>query len=142
MISIALFAPFGVYFWSIHNDVITVSIHAIFWGIMPEGASGAGFTLLDPYVVARSVFYGIFNICFCMEVIKFNDDHTRRRAALISGALSLVYPFFWAILALPFFLQLATFVYMGPIPIQQAIGFALMKLSGAHEPESPWSESS
>jgi hypothetical protein len=145
MIVITLIVPSGIYFWSVHGlheDVryIEVSIHAIIWGIMPEGASGAGISFLDPYVTARGIFYGIFNIWFCIEVIRFSNDYTRRKAVFVSGLLSILYPFFWTILALPFFLQYAAFTYVGPIPIQQAIGFALMKLSGVSEPKSPWSE--
>jgi hypothetical protein len=145
MIVTTLVAPSGIYFWSvqgIHEDVryIKVSIHAIIWGIMPEGASGAGITFLDPYVTARGIFYGIFNIWFCIEVIRFSKDYTRRNAVFVSGAFSLLQPTIWAIYALSFFFQYAAFTYVGPIPIQQVVGFVLMKLSGAPEPKSPWSE--
>ena len=145
MIVTTLLAPSGVYFWSVQGireevRYIKVSIHAIVWGIMPEGASGAGFTILDSYVTIRGVFFGIFNILFCVEVIRFSRDYTRRKAALVSCAFSFLQPILWAIIALSFFFEYATFAYVGPIPIQQVIGLAIMKLSGAPEPKSPWSE--
>ncbi|MCJ7817280.1 MAG: hypothetical protein MUP60_00355 [Candidatus Thorarchaeota archaeon] len=36
MVIVTLFAPFGVYFFSLRNSIASVSIHAILWGIMPE----------------------------------------------------------------------------------------------------------
>ena len=145
MIVTTLVAPSGIYFWSVHSinehvRYIEVSIHAIIWGIMPEGASGAGFTILDPYVTVRGIFYGIFNIWFCIEVIRFSKDYTRRKAVFVSGAFSLLQPTIWTIIALSFFFQYVTFTYVGPIPIQQVVGFVLMKFSGAPEPTTPWSE--
>jgi hypothetical protein len=41
-------------------------------------------------------------------------------------------------MALPFMLSWGIFVYIGPIPIQLAIGLLLMHFAGPKEITSPW----
>ena len=136
-----LFAPFGVYAFSVRNSILTVSMHAVLWGIMPEQVGNTGSILFDMYIIiGRGLFYGIFNIWFGIEVIRYFDDYTRRRMAIRSGILSLLYPFAMVIISLPWLLHSTTFEYLGPIPIQFIVGLLLMKYFGEHKPSEPWSD--
>ena len=140
MVVVTLFAPFGVYFFSLSESTISVSIHAILWGIMPEvGASGSFF--VDSYlIVGRGLFYGIFNIWFGFEVIRYINDYSRKRAAIIAGVLSLVYPLVMAITSWGWIVHSESFVYIGPIPLQFVIGLLIMKYFGEPKLHEPWSE--
>ena len=136
-----LFAPFGVYAFSVRNSILTVSMHAVLWGFMPEQVGNTGSILFDMYIIiGRGLFYGIFNIWFGIEVIRYFDDYTRRRMAIRSGILSLLYPFAMVIISLPWLLHSTTFEYLGPIPIQFIVGLLLMKYFGEHKPSEPWSD--
>ena len=133
-----LLAPFGVYFFS-GGDPISVSIHAILWGIMPEGTGIGGVSFLNYIVVGRGLFYGVFNIWFGIEVVRHFSDSTRRRAATIAGVLSLLYPVIWAIIALPWLIA-GSLVYLGPIPIQLIVGLIVMRYTGQPEIISAWDD--
>ncbi|MFW9808060.1 MAG: hypothetical protein ACFFE6_01660 [Candidatus Thorarchaeota archaeon] len=136
-----LLAPFGVYFYSLKDSTITVSIHSILWGIMPEEVVSSGSLFLDAYIIlGRGFFYGIFNIWFGIEVIRFSTDYTRKRMALISACLSMLFPFALALLSWPWLIYSSVPVYLGPIPIQLVIGLMLMKFYGSSELHEPWSE--
>ncbi|MFW9843182.1 MAG: hypothetical protein ACFFEV_01270 [Candidatus Thorarchaeota archaeon] len=139
MVITTLVAPFGVYFFSLSNSSISVSIHAILWGLMPEESGPSGSFIFDLYIIiGRGLFYGLFNIWFGFEVIRYFNNYTRRRAVIISGILSIVYPFVLTVVAWPWIIQSESFVYLGPIPIQLIIGFLLMYFLHPEEPTDPW----
>lgn len=136
-----LLAPFGTYFYSLRNSTITVSVQAILWGAMPEESGNTGSLILDLYIiVGRGLFYGIFNIWFGIEVIRYYKDYTRRGMVIVSGLLSLVYPLVLAIISWPWIRSATTFVYIGPIPIQLVVGILLMKHFGEARLREPWSD--
>ncbi len=136
-----LFAPSGVYFFSLRNSNITVSIHAILWGIMPEQSSSSGSIILDSYIiVGRGLVVGVFNIWFGFEVIRYFNDYTRKRRAILAGVLSIAYPLVLAIVSWPWIRFSESFVYLGPIPIQLLIGLLLMKYFGEPILREPWSD--
>lgn len=138
-----LFAPFGVYFFSLSHSTIIVSVHSLLWGIMPGESRGIGYLLVESYlIVGRGLFYGIFNIWFGIEVIRHFKDYNRRRMVLISGAISMIYPIFLAILSWRWLIYSATFVYLGPIPIQLVVGLSLSKLYGERKPLELWKSDS
>ncbi len=131
-----LFAPFGVYAFSLEDSIITVSIHSLLWGIMP---GGTGSLLFDSYlIVGRGLFYGIFNIWFGIAVIRYFKDNSRRTMVLISASLSMVFPIFLAVQSWPWLRYSATLVYLGPIPIQLITGLILMRVVRQSEPIQPW----
>ncbi|MBN2230660.1 MAG: hypothetical protein JW779_13810 [Candidatus Thorarchaeota archaeon] len=141
MVITTLFAPFGVYAFSVRNSILTVSIHAMLWGIMPDSSGDTELILFGTYIIiGRGLFYGIFNIWFGIEVIRYFNDYSRRRMAIRLGILSLVYPFAMAIISLPWLLHSTTFEYLGPIPIQFVVGLLLMKYFGEQKPLGPWSD--
>ena len=142
MVITTLLAPSGVYFFSLRNDsIITVSIHAILWGIMPEQSSSSGSIIFGSYIiVGRGLFYGIFNIWFGFEVLRYFKDYNRKRTAILAGVLTIAYPLALAIISWPWIRFSETFVYMGPIPIQLVIGLLLMKYFGEPEIREPWSD--
>jgi len=136
-----LIAPFGVYPFSVRNDVLVVSMHAMLWGIMPDVFANHDSILLDMYtIIGRGLFYGIFNIWFGIEVIRYFNDYTRRRMAIRLGILSLIYPFAMVIISWPWLQYSTTFEYLGPIPIQFAVGFLLMKFFGEKESLELWND--
>ncbi len=136
-----LFAPFGVYAFSVRNDVLTVSMHAMLWGIMPDVFANHDSILYDMYsIIGRGVFYGIFNIWFGIEIIRYFNDYTRRRMAILAGIISLIYPFAMVIISWPWLQHSTTFEYLGPIPIQFVVGLLLMKYFGEQKPLEPWSD--
>ncbi len=136
-----LLAPFGVYPFSVHNDVLTVSMHALLWGIMPEAFAYNGSILFYMYVIiGRGIFYGIFNIWFGIEVIRYISDYSRRRMAITSGISSLIYPFAMVIISWPWLQYSTTLEYLGPIPIQFVVGLLLMKYFGEQKPLEAWSD--
>ena len=101
MVITTLLAPSGVYFFSLRNSNITVSIHAILWGIMPEG-SLSGSIILDSYIiVGRGLFVGIFNSWFGFEVIRYSNNYTRKRTAILARVLSIAYPLVLAVVSWP-----------------------------------------
>ncbi|MHA2153503.1 MAG: hypothetical protein ACXAAQ_16135 [Candidatus Thorarchaeota archaeon] len=135
-----LLAPFGVYFFSLNGSVITVSIHSLLWGIMP-GNSSFESLLRDSYlIIGRGLFYGIFNIWFGIAVIRYFKDNSRRTMVLMSALLSIIFPFFLAVLSLPWLSYSTTQVYLGPIPIQLITGLILMRIGRQSESIQPWSD--
>lgn len=141
MVFATLFVPFGVYFQGIHNYSMSVSIHAILWGTLPEfNVSEQAIIGNLLIILARSLFYGIFNIWFGIEVIRYFNNYTRKRAAIVAGALSIVYPIALVIVSWPLILFANSRVYVGPIPIQFVIGLLLMKYFGESKLHEPWSE--
>ncbi len=137
---VTVFVPFGVYPYAISNGSLTVSIHALLWGIMPED-----YTFSSPFsaiyiLLGRGLFYGFLNLWFGIEVIRYSSNHGRRSAALFSGVLSLLYPVLMVILFLPWLNNANSLMYVGPIPIQFAIGLLLMRYSGEHEMSTVWDE--
>ena len=136
-----LFAPFGVYPFSVRNDVLIVSMHAMLWGIMPDVFANQNSIFLDIYtIIGRGLFYGIFNIWFGIEVIRYINDNTRRRLAICSGILSLIYPFAIVAISWPWLQYSTTIEYLGPIPLQFVIGLLLMRYFRKQEPLGPWSD--
>jgi hypothetical protein len=141
MVLTTLLAPFGVYPFSVRRDVLTVSMHALLWGIMPEEFGYHGSIVFYMYVIiGRGLFYGIINIWFGIEVIRYFNDYTRRRMAIRAGILSLIYPFAMVIISWDWLQYSTTFEYLGPIPIQFVVGFLLMKYFGEQEPIELWSD--
>jgi hypothetical protein len=121
--------------------VASVSVHAIFWGIMPEESGSSESLILDSYViVGRGFFFGIFNIWFGLEVIRYFKDYNRKRMVIIAGVLSLVYPSVLAVVSWPWIRYSESFVYMGSIPIQFIISILLMRCFGEPELASPWTD--
>jgi hypothetical protein len=116
-------------------------VHAIFWGIMPEESGSSESLILDSYViVGRGFFFGIFNIWFGLEVIRYFKDYNRKRMVIIAGVLSLVYPSVLAVVSWPWIRYSESFVYMGSIPIQFIISILLMRCFGEPELASPWTD--
>ncbi|TFH05474.1 MAG: hypothetical protein E4H14_12670 [Candidatus Thorarchaeota archaeon] len=130
-----LLAPSGVYFFSLQNENITVSVHAILWSIMPEHSG-----LSEIVIIVMRLSYGIFNIWFGIAVIRTFEDYTRKRTAIIAGVFSMAYPLVLAIISWPWIIQSESLVYMGPIPIQLIIGLLIMKYFGEPEIHEPWSD--
>ncbi len=140
MVIATLITPFGVYFQSLNDSTISVSVNAILWGTLPE-YNVSGSIIYDSYIIiGRGLFYGIFNIWFGFEVIRYFKDHTRKREAIIAGVLSIVYPLALAITSWQWISYSDTFVYIGPIPIQLVIGLLLMKYFGEAQLHEPWSD--
>jgi len=141
MVFVTLFAPFGVYFHSVRNFTVEVSVHAIIWGTWPDFNFSVSTIIFDYFIVfGIGLYYGIFNIWFGFEVIRYVKNRTRKRAAIIAGVLSIVYPLALAIMSLPWIRSSNTFVYIGPIPIQFVIGLLLMKYFSEPEIHEPWSD--
>jgi len=135
MVITTLIAPCGVYFFSVRNSNITVSVHAILWSIMPEHSG-----LSEIVIVVMRLSYGIFNIWFGIAVIRSFEDYTRKRTAIIAGVFSMAYPLVLAIISWPWIIQSESLVYMGPIPIQLIIGLLIMKYFGEPEIHEPWND--
>ena len=141
MVFVTLFAPFGVYFHSVRNFTVDVSVHAIIWGTRPDLNYMVSTILFDYFFTfVWGLFYGIFNIWFGFEVIRYVKNHTRKRAAIIAGILSIAYPLALAIISWGWIINSDTFVYIGPIPIQFVIGLLLMRFFGEPKLAEPWSD--
>jgi hypothetical protein len=141
MVFVTLFAPFGVYFHSVRNFTVEVSVHAILWGTRPDLNYSGSSILFDIFITfVWGLYYGIFNIWFGFEVIRYFNDYTRKRRAILAGVLSIAYPMIWAIISWGWISYSDTFVYIGPIPIQLVIGLLLMKYFGEPQLHEPWSD--
>ena len=121
---VTLAVPFGVYPYAIGNGVLTVTVNALIWVRYPDGS----FYIPIYYLLQRGLLYGIFNLWFGLEVIL--NASNRRIAVLLSGALSLLFPFLVVASFITWIGDADVQTYLGPIPIQLAIGLLLMRFSG------------
>ncbi|MFW9843184.1 MAG: hypothetical protein ACFFEV_01280 [Candidatus Thorarchaeota archaeon] len=121
-----------------HLTGVSVTTYALFWAIYPPTSSPSGLQVMTYYSLSAGLPLGFFNIIFAFQVIRFIRGRSSKRKTLVVGALTFVIPIISLIIALPAMISFGVFVYIGPIPIQLAIGLILMHFAGPKEVTSPW----
>jgi vacuolar-type H+-ATPase subunit I/STV1 len=144
----ALMAPWGVVVYSIvgsgidHTYVVRVSILALLWAIVPFGVGDPQLLILDPLWMLMSALFGVFNILFAIWFARYYRQTASTRSTVFLGSLTLLVPSILAAVAwvgLP--PDVAPGVYMGPVPVQLALGLLLMYLVKRDRMSEPWGDS-
>ncbi len=140
MLLVTVLPPYMTFLYGFggHDRHVSIVMYALFWAIYPPESSIGGFHVLDYFSLTSGLSLGFFNIIFAFQVIRYIRGEASRKSTLVAGALSLVLPIISLIAAWPAMLSSGVFVYIGPIPIQLAIGLLLMHLAGPKEITSPW----
>jgi hypothetical protein len=137
---VTVFIPYAAIPFSVRNGQMTVSIHALVWGIMPEGIYFSSWINLYYILLGRGLVYGIFNIWFGIEVIRYIQNKDSKNAVFLSGLLTILYPLLWIYYSYPWLQNAVSFVYAGPIPIQLVAGYLLMRYGREPEIAAPWDD--
>ena len=120
------------------HATMDIVIRGLLWAFYPSGSSLGGLHVLDMWSLAPGLLLGVFNIIFSFQVIRYIRGESGKRKTVAVGVLTLVPPIMFLISVIPFMLTWSIFVYIGPIPIQLAIGLLLMHFAGPKEITSPW----
>ncbi len=131
-------APFMTIMSNITGRGISIAITALFWAIFPPTSPTSGFQILDAHWLPGSLSLGFFNILFAFFVIGYIRGKSSKRKMLAAGAMTIIIPMIAFFSVLPYMILNEYFVYIGPIPIQLAIGLFLMRSLGPQEPTTPW----
>ncbi|MHA1663299.1 MAG: hypothetical protein ACTSVR_08605 [Candidatus Thorarchaeota archaeon] len=130
--STALFGIFG------DDYHVSISTYALLWVIYPSEAGVSGLQVLNYYALYSGLSLGFFNIVFAFQVIRFIRGTASKRNTLFAGVLTLFIPTLFFIAAGSAMLSARVFTYIGPVPIQLATGFLLMRFAGPKEITTPW----
>ena len=141
MILATLIPPYAMLPYSIigRHDAVTIvegMMLGLFWVILPPSISPTGLQIFHPQFILTSIGLGVFNIIFAGQVYRLVEQKTSFKLVLLSGILTLVIPIAWTLGFLSY-----TFVsYVGPIPIQLAIGLVIALIFRKKEIKTPWNE--
>ncbi|MCK5151523.1 MAG: hypothetical protein KAQ65_06775 [Candidatus Thorarchaeota archaeon] len=161
-ILVTLFAPIAIFFWTIAGgmaliggtvysllwvytigstnfDFMGTSLFGIFLPVDPNNIF-YGLHILNPLVMQWVPIFGIFNILFAVQIIRYTRGKASLRSSLILGILTLVMPLFQTVIYMPYILNYSYFPYTGPIPIQLALGLIIAKKYGPKPLDAPWAE--
>ena len=130
--------PHTTLVYGIDGQSVYIVIIALFWAIYPPVAAVSGFRMLDDYSLPGGFYIGFFNIVFAFMVIRFIRGDSSKRKTLAVGALTTLIPLVSLVFTWPLMVSKESFPYLGPIPIQLAIGLLLMRFIGPKEPTTPW----
>ncbi|MFW9800463.1 MAG: hypothetical protein ACFFD9_08505, partial [Candidatus Thorarchaeota archaeon] len=107
------------------------------------GITEPGFHLLNRNALPYLLFHNVFGFAFAIAVVLRCTGRISRRKTLILGALTMFFPITNALSAIPVLLEwykigIDPLFYVGPIPIQLAIGLYIMRTSSPPELSGPW----
>ncbi len=159
---VSLFIPFAVFFWTIVGNSSTAGnlVYALLWAYIPEGANNSipgtsifgvsipvdtnsifyGFHIVDPMVLQWIPLFGIFNVIFIVQIIRYTREKSSFRSTLIVGLLTLAIPLFQTITYWQRLITIDQYYYFGPIPIQLIVGLLIMRFYGPKPIDRPWDE--
>lgn len=141
MATVTLLVPYAILFWFLMGTeaVGGVGIYAILWAIFPYHAhDNIVLWILDSRVIFGGAIFGIFNILFGAEVVRYCKGTTARKWLILSGILTLVIPLYQAIIFFPYLARTGHAQYIGPIPIQLVVGLFIAKRYAPKTSDTPW----
>jgi hypothetical protein len=159
---VTLLIPIGIYFWMIAGNMALIgcNIYSLLWlytvgstnfdfvgtsifGIYLDVDSRSifyGLHILNPLVLMWVPIFGLFNILFAIQVVRFTEGKATRRSTIILGLLTLAMPLYQTIIYLPYVLMFGDIPFTGPVPIQLILGIYFVKKYGPKPIDSPWEE--
>ena len=115
--------------------------HADSWGL---GVRGYGLYPLNPTILFMTLPIWFLTIIFASQVIRYHTENIPRRNVMLAGYLSLIPPLLVGLYNSIHVIQLSIPAYVGPIPIQFIVGYALVrfshKLKTERESDQEWVE--
>lgn len=161
-ILVTLLVPIGIYFWMIAGrmSLIGCNIYSMLWlytvsstnrDFMGTSIFGVylpvdsysvvyGLHILNPLVLMWAPVFGIFNILFAVQVVRYTKGKATLRSTILVGLLTLAMPLFQTLIYLPDALKYWDIPYIGPIPIQLIVGLCIVKKYSPEPLETPWEE--
>ena len=159
-ILVTLFVPSAIFFWMVAGNMALIggTVYSLAWvytigstnydfmgtsflGIfLPVDSSSVvyGLHILNPLVLMWVPLFGIFNILFSVQVVRYVKGKASYRLSIILGLLTLAMPLYQTAIYLPYVLAYSYFPYTGPVPIQLIIGLLMMKKFGPKPLDAPW----
>lgn len=122
----------------IEGYYVDLIVIAVLWSYFPYlhhsnpmglGVEGPGLVLLNPTILFITFPIWFLNILFTAQVIRYYTDDIPRRNVMVVGYLSLIPPTILGLFGMFFVIQWSIFAYVGPIPIQFIVGYALVRFS-------------
>ncbi|MHA1927901.1 MAG: SBBP repeat-containing protein [Candidatus Thorarchaeota archaeon] len=141
---VTLFSPNAMIPWRRYYDNFTNELFiegglfAPLWVILFEGSHMIGFYFLDPVYLSWCLAIGALNILFMVQVFRFWLKKVSWKKLVVSGILTLIPSIVYAIM----YFSYTYATYMGPIPIQLAVGLIICWLIKTDETETLWMEES
>jgi len=117
---------------------IDLMVIAVLWSYFPAplhsnpmgiGVEGCGLVPLNPTILFITFPIWFLNILFAAQVIRYHTNDISRRSVMIVGYLSLIPPTILGLFGMFYVVQWMIFAYVGPIPIQFIVGYALVRFS-------------
>jgi len=122
----------------IEGYFVDLIVIAVLWTYFPAplhsnpmgiGVEGYGFFPLNPTILFITFPIWFLNIIFAAQVIRYHTENIPRRNVMIVGYLSLIPPTILGLYGSIYVIYWSIFAYVGPIPIQFIVGYALVRLS-------------
>jgi len=136
-----LAAPFGVFWQGARLSVVETAIYASIWVLRFKNGSFYAFHIFDLGYTFTAVSTGVFNILFALQIIRCFKRDGSRRVAYVLGALTLLLPLWLGISMMLYVLEnFGILLYMGPIPIQLALGLLILQKTELKILTSPWND--
>ncbi len=158
-ILITLFAPIAVYYYIIAGNIALMggNVYAFLWALTPShdpvfrGASFLGILfpvddtsifygihILNPLIMSWVPVYGLFNILFAVQVVRFIQGKTSTNRAILAGLSTLILPLYEVLLFVPYLLSIGHLSFVGPIPIQLIVGLFIIWKYRPKPLDTPW----
>ena len=158
-ILITIFAPFAVYYYIIAGNMALMggSVYALLWAYVSlnnyayRGTSFLGIFLpvdetsifyglhiLNPLILSWVPVYGLFNIFFAVQVVRFGQEKTSTKKTILAGLSTLIFPLYEVILFLPYIISTGHLYYIGPLPIQLIVGLFIIWKYRPKPLDTPW----
>lgn len=143
MVAVTLLCPVSVVslgggYSYLEGYYVDLMVIAVLWSYFPAplhsnpmgiGVEGYGLVPLNPTILFITFPIWFLNILFAAQVIRYHINDISRRSVMIVGYLSLVPPIILGLYGMFYVVQWMIFAYVGPIPIQFIVGYALVRFS-------------
>jgi hypothetical protein len=134
-----LTVPFGVFWQGATMGVVETAFYASIWVLRLHNGSFYAFHIFDLEYTFTAVSIGVFSILFALQIIRCFKRDGSRRVAYVLGLLTMLFPVGFGIPMMLYVLDnFGILLYMGPIPIQLALGLLILQKTEPKIITSPW----
>jgi len=139
MATLTLVVPFGVFWQGARSGNVETAIYSMLWVLRLQHGEFYAFHVFDLAYSFTAVTTGIFSILFAIQVVRCFKGDASRKLVHILGILTMLFP---VVLGVPMMFtaleRYEVLLYMGPVPIQLAVGILLLRKTEPVMITSPW----
>lgn len=139
MATLTLVVPFGVFWQGSRGGSVETAIYSMIWVLRLQQGAFYTFHAFELAYTFTAVSTGIFSILFAIQVVRCFKGDASRKLVHILGILTMLFP---VVLGIPMMFtaleRYEVLLYMGPIPIQLAVGILFLRKTEPVMITSPW----